>query len=421
MYDSHTAWRGRTSTLMFLNTLMAIHGSFLFAAEPESTQLPPDFEATWHKLVAEHRNVLDTEGVVGASLAFVHDGKTIAVDYYGMEDLSSGRPVDAQTIFHWASITKTFTAVAIMQLRDRGLVRLSDPVVRHVPELREVHNPFGSMEEITIRQLLSHTAGFRGRTWPWGGDEAWHPYEPAEWSQLVAMIPYTKVLFEAGSRYEYSNLGYVFLGRIMEKVTGENYQAYIDKNIFDPLGMRTGFFNATPWHLLDARSNNYHVIDGQPVANGLDFNTGITVANGGLNATVGDMARWLGFLMSAPAEERTSHDNILSRSSLEEMWKPIVTVSDPGVPSLEFEKVGLSFFLYGYDGGMLIGHTGRQMSFSSFVLLDPEADVGIIGVYNTAGGDETAPDTREIGNTVQVRVAREIFPLFPGDAENIHP
>src|SRR5690606_37887117 len=104
-------------------------------------------------LAKQHRRFLEEAGIAGSTLAFVYDGRLIAADYYGMEDVESGRRVDEETIYHWASITKTFTAVSIMQLRDHGLINLDDPVVRHVPELRAVHNPFGPMEAVTIRQL----------------------------------------------------------------------------------------------------------------------------------------------------------------------------------------------------------------------------------------------------------------------------
>jgi CubicO group peptidase (beta-lactamase class C family) len=320
--------------------------------------------------------------------------------------------VDEQTIYHWASVTKTFTAVAIMQLRERGLLRLDDPVVRYVPELREVYNPYSSMEAITLRHLLSHSAGFRSGTWPWGGDEPWHPHEPTEWSQLVAMIPYTRINFAPGSRYTYSNPGIVFLGRTLEKVTGDVYEAYIDKNIFRPLDMRRSYFDGTPWHLLPYRSNNYRVVEGRPVANGLDFNTGITVSNGGLNAPVGDLAKWLGFLMGTPGARRPLYEGILPRAALEEMWKPVVPV---GESPLGAEAMGLSFFLYEQDGHRIVGHTGSQKSFRSFILFDPVARVGMIGAFNTADGDESAPDTSRLLNELRVRAVREVFPMFRGE------
>ncbi len=84
---------------------------------------------------------------------------------------------------------------------------------------------------------MTHSAGFRGATWPWGGDKPWHPFEPTSWSQLVAMFPYTEVEFQPGSRHSYSNPGIIFLGIIIERLTGDDYEVYIDKNVLKPLEM----------------------------------------------------------------------------------------------------------------------------------------------------------------------------------------
>jgi CubicO group peptidase (beta-lactamase class C family) len=187
---------------------------------PLAGQSSPAVDAGWARIASEWRGRLERSGVVGASLGLVEAGELARLEVFGMADLASRRAVDRETIYHWASITKTFTAIAILQLRDRGLLSLDDPVVRYVPELRDVHNPFGSMEGITLRHLLSHSAGFRSGTWPWTEGEDWEPYEPTEWSQLVAMMPYTRILFPPGSRFSYSNPGIIFLGRVIEKVSG---------------------------------------------------------------------------------------------------------------------------------------------------------------------------------------------------------
>ena len=97
---------------------------------------------------------------------------------------------------------------------------------------------------------MSHAAGFRNPTWPWGGDQPWHPFEPTEWSQLVAMMPYTEILFPPGSRYSYSNPGIIFLGRAIEGLTGDDYEVYVEKNMLRPLGMRRELFDLTPYHLV---------------------------------------------------------------------------------------------------------------------------------------------------------------------------
>lgn len=360
--------------------------------------LPPALAEAWTVVSHEHRARVEEAGIVGSTLAFVVDGRIAARQHVGMADLEAGRAVDEATLYHWASITKTFTAVAVMQLRDRGLISLDDPIVRYVPELARAHNPFGAMDEVTVRHLLSHSSGFRSPTWPWDGGEDWHPWEPTEWSQLVAMMPYTRVEFDPGSRFQYSNPGIVFLGRLIEGITGDPFEAYVEKNIFRPLDMRTAYFDATPWHLTDRRSENYRVEGGSPVANG-DFDTGVTVSNGGLNAAVDDLARWVAFLTGA-MDSASAASGVLARSSLAEMWREVVPVGDM---ELGREAMGLGFWLY--PDRDLVGHTGSQRGFYSFMLLDPQGRRGVLAAFNTAGGDETGPDTRAVLNAVREAAA----------------
>mgnify|MGYP002622904219 FL=1 len=358
--------------------------------------------------MSDWRERVEREDIVGASLRLVRDGRLVQLETHGLADRHAGRAVDEETIYHWASITKTFTAVAIMQLRDRGLLDLDDPIVEYVPELRGVHNPFGSMEAITLRHLLSHSAGFRGSSWPWAGSEPWHPHEPTEWSQLVAMIPYTTIHFQPGSRYSYSNPGIIFLGRVIEAVSGDVYEAYIDKNVFRPLGMRAAYFDVTPWHLRDRRSNHYFVRDGTPEAGGLDFNTGITVSNGGLNAPVPDMVRYMAFLTGAPVDG-VDADAVLARASLEEMWEPVVPIGDS---PLGEGSMGLSFFLHDKHGDRVVGHTGTQRAFYSFFYFDPDEGIGVIAAFNTGPGDESGPDTNGLRVRASTLVVDELFPAL---------
>lgn len=376
-------------------------------ASSAAAQVPADFDRAWAEVRARHRAALAEHGIVGSSVVIVHDGTVAAADYAGFADEAAGRRVDEHTIYHWASITKTFTGVAIMQLRDRGLLALDDPITRYLPELRAVHNPFGSMDAITLRHLMSHSAGFRSPTWPWGGGEPWHPHEPTEWAQLVAMFPYTAIQFEPGSTYGYSNPGVIFLGRVVEILTGDDYEVYVDKNILKPLGMYASYFDRTPYHLLEHRSNNYYVENGVRRANGLDFDTGITVSNGGLNAPLTDMAKYLDFLLGGRGEQ------VLRRSSLEEMWQARLPVGRRGAYE---ESVGLSFFQMEGKGLRVVGHTGSQKGFISFFYVDPSTGTGAIAVYNTVGvytdDGPSAPDTRALSYVLREDLFDHVFPLF---------
>src|SRR4051794_22040923 len=257
----------------------------------------------WQRVAVLYHQRLQDTGIVGSSLVFVKDGAVAHQAFEGFQDRATKRAVTDDTIYHWASITKTFTGIAIMQLRDRGLLSLDDPVVKYVPELRLAHDRFGDISQVKIRHLMSHSAGFRASTWPWGGDQPWHPFEPTTWEQLVAMLPYTDVQFAPGSKYSYSNPGVIFLGRIIELLSGDDYEVYVMKNILMPLGMHSSFFDRAPYHLLPRRSHSYFRDDAGIREARFDFDTGITVSNGGLNAPFEDMGKYVAFLLGATEQK----------------------------------------------------------------------------------------------------------------------
>jgi CubicO group peptidase (beta-lactamase class C family) len=339
------------------------------------------FRETFRKEIADM-------GIAGGSFVFIRDGKTLAEEHYGLANVEKKQRANADTIYHWASNTKPLTGIAIMQLRDRGLLKLDDPVTKYLPELRDVHNKFGSMDEVTIRHLMTHSAGFRGSTWPWDKGESWEPFEPTEYSQLVAMFPFTEILFKPGSKYSYSNPGIIFLGRIIEKLTGDDYEVYVDKNILKPLGMHRSYFDATPYHLLPQRSHSYYMREGKRSEGRFDVNTGITVSNSGLNSPISDMVKYLYFLTGSG--EKAVNEGVLKRSSLEEMWQPqLPAAADANGNSGFTTDIGLIYFLDRRDGRTFIGHGGDQNGFISYIELEPAKRQGSIIVFNTdvAGGE----------------------------------
>jgi CubicO group peptidase (beta-lactamase class C family) len=358
------------------------------------------------------QEALRRQGIVGASLSIVRNGRVVDRALYGSANLAERRPVDEDTIFHWGSVTKTITAIAILQLRDRGRLRLDDPVVQYLPELRQVHNSFGLMDEITIRQLLGHTAGFRQPTWPWAADQPWQPLAPLHWEQVAAVMPYSEILFKPGSQFGYSNLGYVFLGRIIELLTTDDYEVYVDKNIFKPLTMYRSYFDTTPYHLLRHRSLSYFLKDGALTPGRTDQNTGITVSNGGLTAPLGDMARYLAFLLGAPAGDRDTYEEILARASLEEAWRPQTPVKNEG--GIE-TAMGLGFFVERQDGKTWIGHGGTQNAFVSQLTFSPDLRIGYLFVVNTIGDPSSKDqkgDTTTLNRQVRDYLLQKVFPLL---------
>lgn len=359
---------------------IAILTLIVSARAMNAQQTKPDEGLKQFKTLYEQQ--LKQAGVVGSNFVFFRDGKIVADHRYGFANLAKSQTVDENTIWHWASNTKPFTGIAIMQLRDRGQLKLDDAVTKYLPELRAVHNPFGSMDEITIRQLMTHSAGFRGGTWPWGSGKDWEPFEPTEYSQLVAMFPYTEIRFKPGGKFSYSNPGIIFLGKIIEKLSGEDFEVYIDKNIFKPLGMHNSYFDTTPPHLLKHRSHSYYVRDGKRTEGRFDANTGITVSNSGLNSPISDMSKYVGFLLGKPGNP--AYETVLKRSSLEEMWVPHLPVETDANGNRGFTTdIGLIYFLDTSLGRRHFGHGGDQNGFISYIDVDPDKALASIIVFNT--------------------------------------
>jgi len=202
------------------------------------------------------------------------------------------------------------------------------------------------------------------------------------------MFPFTEILFKPGSKFSYSNPGIIPLGRIIEKLTGDDYEVYVDKNILKPLGMHRSYFDATPYHLLQHRSHSYYIRNGKRTEGRFDVNTGITVSNSGLNSPISDMVKYLNFLVgTASGSDRVSYETILKRSSLEEMWRPqMPTTVDANGNSGFTTDIGLIYFLNRRDNRTFIGHGGDQNGFISYLDFEPVPGQASILVFNTDVG-----------------------------------
>jgi CubicO group peptidase (beta-lactamase class C family) len=351
---------------------------------------------------------LRRHGVVGGGMALVQGEEPATEFVVGDARPDQHVPVDAATTYNWASITKTFTAIAVLQLRDRGLLKLDDPAVHYVPELAQVHDEYGPVDAITIRQLLTHSAGFRNPTWPWDCDDPkdceWQPFEPTKWSQVVAMLPYTHVAFKPGSRWSYSNLGYVFLGQIIERLSGDDFEVYIDKNILKPLGMTDSYFDRAPYFLESRVSASFLRAGDKLTPQPFNFDTGITTSNSGLKAPITDMEKYLRFLIGDP--NNALYAMVLKRSSLKEAWKGEIPVSESGESATAYTAgsksaqpmMGLGFFVLDNGGREYIYHDGDQGGFSSEMMIDPADHCASILVVNTT--DTGVPPAQETTHAV---------------------
>ncbi len=367
-------------------------------------------DRTWTEIVAGYESDLKAQSAVGSSMIVSRDGKIVKQAYYGLADRDGGQRVDADTLYHWASITKMFTAIAVLQLRDRGQLSLDDRIIDYLPETKQIHNRFGPMSTITLRHLLTHSSGLRGATFPWRGDSDWAPHEPAKWSQVAAMMPYTEIEFEPGSKFSYSNPGTSMLGRVVEEITGDDIEGYITKNILMPLGMTRSYYDKTPYFLLPHRSNNYYVSKGAVKANGLEVETGATNGNGGLNGPLSDLMKFAHFLLGVG--DNGNYATVLKRETLLEMRKPLFAAEDDRVPN---QQMGLSTFTIDQpvaDGRTLrfVGHTGGQMGFATFIYIQPESNSAAVFGMNTRNAD--VPRKEDAFARTRTALFTRLFPLF---------
>jgi CubicO group peptidase (beta-lactamase class C family) len=247
------------------------------------------------------------------------------------------------------------------------------------------------------------------------------------------MLPYTHVAFKPGTRWSYSNLGYVFLGQIIERLTGDDFEVYITKNVLMPLGMTRSYFDRAPWFLESSVSASYLRAGANLTPQPFNFDTGITTSNSGLKAPVTDMERYARFLLGDPA-----YDIVLKRSTLEEAWTGILPAIQQGEAPTAYTSgsggaqpiMGLGFFVLNTGGHRYIFHDGDQGGFSSELLLDPADKCAAILVVNTTDTgtpaekdathaiSNTEPDSRtDLRITLRNELIERVFPAHPKTAK----
>lgn len=365
--------------------------------------------AEFKRAIDKYETDLATENVVGGTVVVLGGSGVDLRDHYGYADKAQGVPVNYNTQFHWASVTKVFTAIAAMQLVERGQIALDDPVIKYIPEFRAVHSEYGRVEDVTIEHLLTHSSGLRGASWPFNADglpdrASWQLHEPRDWHQIAALFPYTALEFKPGTQASYSNLGVLILGEVVSRVSNEDIEIQIEKNILRPLGMHESYFDATPLRWEARRTHDYIVDKEATTDQGNILDTGATAANGGLNATVDDMVRFVRFLMGS-----SDAYPILKRETLQSML----------VPRLVFQKddrrvvsVGLGFFIsdekdqYG-ETRRYFGHSGFQRGNRSNLLIADDGSFAFIFAANSVkkGGNPSPSKLR-------IDLIDRLFPLM---------
>jgi CubicO group peptidase (beta-lactamase class C family) len=313
------------------------------------------------------------------SIAIVEDGKAIYKRGFGFRDISNALPADENTLYGVGSITKSFTALSIMQLVEKGLVSLDDNIEKY---LKVVPRAF---RDVTIHHLLTHSSGIpalayaeayiRGLT---GVDGSWLPINKPEDIAIFMDRAHKWRESKPGERFFYLNEGYATLGKIIEKVSGLRYTEYVHKNILKPLKMKNSFFN----HEHESIEENWakpYIIDERGEIKESRFPFGIE-SDGGLISNVMDLTRYINMYIN---NGRYDGEAIIDRASIEMMEKLYIRL-----PYQEFGGEGYGYGLiitpnfYGYK---LIGHSGSLLVHTGYMGYIRDKGIGVAVLSNASG------------------------------------
>lgn len=322
------------------------------------------------------RRAVADGAVVGMVFALARRGRADVVRAYGMADLESERPMDVDAVFRIGSLTKMFTATAILLLVEQGALDLEDRLVRFFPD-------FPGGEAISIRHLLQHLSGIRDYVNEdfLAGDARRSLSETQMVSRIATQSPLHD--FAPGTGWRYSNSGYYLLGAIIGKVAAEPYGSFLRRHIFAPLGME-----ASAWDedaaVVRRRVRGYDRMSAGQFRNAPPILSGAAGAAGGLRATAGDLLRW----------NRALHDGgILPHPRWLSMIRPALLAdgrlasegrsrADPPFPSREY---GMGLMLGDGVSRAMIGHGGSINGFNAILYSYPDIGTSMLLLTNTGG------------------------------------
>jgi CubicO group peptidase (beta-lactamase class C family) len=336
----------------------------------------PQAEETFARFFEQRR-------VPGLSFGIVIDGELVYAGGFGVQNIDTKIPVTPHSVFRIASMTKSFTAMCIVKLRDEGKLRLDDPVADYVPELASLPYPTRDSAPITVRQLLTMSVGFPQ-------DDPWADRQLGEDDAVVSEWMRGGISFSnaPGVTFEYSNYAYAILGRIVTNVSGMPYQRYAVQNILAPLGMASTTFDVD--EVAPDRLAMGYRFDGDGWAEEPPLRDGAFAPMGGLFTTITDFARYMAFLLSAFPPRDDAETGPIRRNSAREMQQ-IARYS--GVSSFRRTPDSPPFVIssgYGYGLGCsfdstlgyTVAHGGGLPGYGTFYRLLPDCGVGVVAFSN---------------------------------------
>lgn len=322
----------------------------------------------------------------GISFGIVVDGKLVYTGNYGFTDIEKKIPVTSSSLFRIASMSKSFAAMAILKLRDEGKLNLDDPAYFYIPQLKNLKYPTADAPHITIRHLMTHGAGFPE-------DNPWGDRQLADSDKDLTDLIERQISFSnpPGVAYEYSNLGFALLGKIITVVSGIRYQEYIKKNILQPLGMKTTTYeyaDVAP----DKLAHGYRWLNNKWNEEELlhDAKDGSWGAMGAMISSIDEFANYMAFHLSAWPPNNTKDDGPIKRSSVREMhhpWRWNGFNSDFKYPDGRTCAVTTAY-CYGLgwmkdcEGKTYVSHSGGLPGFGSQWRIMPDYGIGVVAFAN---------------------------------------
>jgi CubicO group peptidase (beta-lactamase class C family) len=366
--------------------LLALAAGCLIAADayppPRFTdpQRSQKLEAAIPQIDGIFRAYATEKKIPGMVWGVVVDDRLVHVGTFGVRDRVSNAPVTADTAFRIASMTKSFTALAILKLRDEGKLSLEDPVAKWIPEFARMELPTSDTPPLRIRQLLSHSAGFPEDN-PWGDRQlSATDSQLDEW--LKTGIPFST---PPGTRYEYSNYAFGLLGRVATKASGMPYEKYMRREILSKLRMdETTFeFSDVP---AARRAVGYRLKSDGTYQEEPPLPHGVFGSMGGLLTTATDMGKYVAFHLSAWPPRDDPERGPVRRASVREMahlWTPSNLTASVTNGALQASESGYGFGLRVSSDCRfehIVGHGGGLPGFGSYMAWLPEYGVGMFAM-----------------------------------------
>jgi serine-type D-Ala-D-Ala carboxypeptidase/endopeptidase len=398
----------------------AVRGSAQTATiVPEARWDPPrldsDRRSTFEKLVPEIDKMLAEDqrasGAPGMAVGIVLGGETVYAKGFGLRDVDQKRPFTVDTPFPIASVTKSFTAMAILKLRDEGKVDLDGPAARYYPPLAKLSYPTRDAPPVTLRHLLTHSSGMPEDN-PWADVT-----ENLSDAELTALLEGGVMSRAPGVQYEYANVGYGVLGRVIERVSGIATREYIRRAVLDPLGMTQSGWEPQDFPS-DAVAVGYRGREGvrdieAPAVIAPAERLGVMDAAGGLYTTVRSLARYVAFHLTAWPPRDDPEKGPLRRSSVREMQQGVrsssraefipalVQRSPPAIARLGPDGLALDALSYGFglqshvtcEREVLIEHSGGLPGYQTRLTMLPEVGVGMVVFINDERSRSKAIDS----------------------------